>query len=71
MQRSVNQPRIPEQPTEQEVQEHNMAHIPFKPWCQDEHHLESHSSAAFFSGVFQVWHADRGTDEYLTVLFDV
>ena len=27
MQRSVNQPGIPRQPTEQEVQEHNMTHI--------------------------------------------
>ena len=78
LQRSVNQPGIPQQPTEQEVQEHNMTHIPFKPWCelciarkgrQDKHHLESHSSSTFSVVSFDFGYADRGTDDSLTVLF--
>ena len=78
LQRSVNQPGIPQQPTEQEVQEHNMTHIPFKPWCelciahkgrQDKHHRESHSSSTFSVVSFDFGYADRGTDDSLTVLF--
>ena len=56
LQRPVNQPGIPDQPTEQEVQEHNTTRIPFKLWCelciahkgrQDKHYLESHSASTF------------------------
>ena len=78
LQRPVNQPGIPDQPTEQEVQEHNTTHIPFKPWCelciahkgrQDKHHLESHSASTFSVVSFDFGYADRGTDDSLTVLF--
>ena len=77
LQRPVNQPGIPAEPTEEEVREHNMTHIPFKPWCelciahksrQDKHHRESHTSSEQSVVSFDFGYADRGTDETLIML---
>ena len=35
LQRPVNQPAVPDQPTEQEVMEHNATHIPYKLFMHD------------------------------------
>ena len=77
LQRPVNQPGIPAEPTEEEVREHNMTHIPFKPWCelciahksrQDKHHREDHTSSEHSVVSFDFGYADRGTDETLILL---
>ena len=77
LQRPVNQPGIPAEPREEEVREHNMTHIPFKPWCelciahksrQDKHHRESHTSSEQSVVSFDFGYADRGTDETLIML---
>ena len=78
LQRSANQPGIPAQPTEEEVLEHNVTHIPFKSWCelcvahkgrQDKHHRESHLQSEHSLVSFDFGYVDCGTDDPLTVLF--
>ena len=34
LQRQVNQPAVPAEPSEEEVREHNTTHIPYKDWCE-------------------------------------
>ena len=78
LQRPVQQPGIPPQPSE-EVHEHNATHIPFKGWCdlcvahkgrQEHHHRESHTSSRHSVVSFDFGYSDRGVDdESLTILF--
>ena len=78
LQRQVNQPAVPAEPSVEEVREHNAAHIPYKGWCelcvahkgsQDKHHRESHTASEHAVVSFDFGYADRGTAGSLTVLF--
>ena len=78
LQRSVSQPGVPAEPSEEEVHEHNATHIPFKAWCelsvaqkerQDHHHRESHTSPAHTVVSLDFGYADGGADDSLTIFF--
>ena len=78
LQRPVELPPVPEQPTDEEVREHNATHIPYKAWCelcvahkgrQDHPHRESHTSSSASVVSFDFGFVDRGGDETLTAHF--
>ena len=78
LQRPVNQPGVPSEPSAEEVREHNATHIPYKDWCelcvahkgrQDKHHRESHAASEHSVVSFDFGYVERGTTDPLTVLF--
>ena len=77
--RPVHEPTTPVEPSEIERREHNLVHIPFKPWCQlcianksrqDKHHNEPHDTSAFSLISFDFGFSSRvtGDADKLTIL---
>ena len=77
--RPVREPTIPVEPSDMERREHNLVHIPFKPWCelciahksrQDKHHVEPHDSSTHSLVSFDFGFSSRLTDDAdkLTIL---
>lgn len=79
LERPPNSPGNPPQPSEDEVREHNLVHIPFQPWCelciahksrQDKRHREGHSTSEHSVVSFDFGYSSRilGSDDSLTML---
>ena len=77
--RPVHEPTVPVEHSEIERREHNLVHIPFKPWCQlciahksrqDKHHIEPHDTSAHSLISFDFGFSSRLTDDAdrLTIL---
>ena len=77
--RPVREPTIPVEPSDMERREHNLVHIPFKPWCelciahkssQDKHNVEPHDSSTHSLISFDFGLTSRLTDDAdkLTIL---
>lgn len=80
MERVALSPNVPSSPTEAEMSEHCLTHIPFRDWCtlcianksrQDKHHREAHSSSTHSVISFDFGFSGRnvGDDDSITVLF--
>ena len=75
----MHEPTTPVEPSEIERREHNLVHIPFKPWCQlcianksrqDKRHNEPHDTSAFSFISFDFGFSSRltGDADKLTIL---
>ncbi|CAL1140591.1 unnamed protein product [Cladocopium goreaui] len=80
MERVALSPHVPSTPTEAEMSEHCLTHIPFRDWCtlcianksrQDQHQREGHSSSTHSVVSFDFGFSGRGVsdDDSITVLF--